>query len=566
MRLKDLTLGRKQLIGFGLILLMMLMATGFSIRKMGEIKQEVDAVTGDWLQRVITISDIDQSASQLLRNQLQLLNEGRTEREERSKRMINFVTQIDSNFVRYDSLVNLSMYMDSLAASERQFRNTFDTHWDEYQAFTFQFVLLLRNNEVEAARELLNGPALDQFDKLSANLENLVWANRQGATNAAQRAETTYHNARKVTLIWLFVAVLTSIMLAWMLVRWIVVPVQSLQNAAHHIAEGDLEVELPVTSKDEIGALSNSFNRMADSLRRATESLQQSNSELEKKSHDLARQKSEIESKNAELESALHQLKSTQEQLLMKEKMASLGDLVAGVAHEINNPVGVVQGSADVADRCVNKVEKILVENDTLTKLDNPKLNTAFELLKKNIDTARTAGERIARIVNSLKNFARLDEADYQTVNIHDGIDSSLTLLGTEVRQRIDIHCYYGDLPLIPCYAGQLNQVFINLLKNAAEAIEGKGRIDIRTFLLNGSSNQISQVAIRIADSGRGISEERLEKIFDFGFSSGGERVKMGSGLSTAYNIIQKHQGEIRVESKVGQGTTFEVLLPLAGK
>ncbi len=566
MRLKDLKLGSKQAIGFGLILFMMLMVTAFSMNKMRDIKLEVDAITGDWLLRVITISDIDQSASQLFRNQLQLLDEDASDRELRLMRMVDFVTQIDENLVRYDSLVDHSMYMDSLAVLERQYRATFDTHWDEYQAFTFEFIGLLRENDIEAARELLNGPALDHFEEQNGHLKNLVWANQQGAKYAAERAAKTYNIARTVTGTWLLAALFMSIILAYAMVRWIVVPIQSLENAAHHVAEGDLEVELPVNSQDEIGALSTSFNRMTRSLKQATEKLHKSNEELARKSHDLAEQKSQIESKNAELESAMHQLKTTQEQLLMKEKMASLGDLVAGVAHEINNPVGAVQGSADVAARCVVKAEKIL--NDDKYEIDandHRKLGVTFELLKKNIDVAREAGERIARIVNSLKNFARLDEAKYQTVNIHDGIESSLTLLGSEVTQRIDIQCHFGEVPPVPCYAGLLNQVFISLIRNATEAIDGRGRIDITTALVNGTPDHQERVSISIADTGCGIPRDRLDRIFDFAFSSSGNRVKMGSGLSTAFNIVQKHQGEILVDSEVGKGSVFEIRLPLNG-
>ena len=566
MRLKDLKLGTKQATGFGLILLMMLMVTGFSMSKLRDMKKEIDAVTGDWLQRVITISDIDQSASQLFRNQLQLLDEDEDEQERRSLRMIDFVTQIDDNLVRYDSLVNHSMYADSLAVLERQYRETFDTHWDEYQAFTFEFLGLLRQQDIDGARELLNGPALDHFDELNGHLKNLVWANQQGARYAAERAAKTYGIARTVTGTWLLGAVILSMALALAMVRWIVVPIQSLENAAHHIAEGDLEVELPVNSKDEIGALSNSFNRMTRSLKQATDKLQRTNEELANKSHDLEEQKSRVESQNAELESAMHQLKNTQEQLLMKEKMASLGDLVAGIAHEINNPVGAVKGSVDVAARCVEKAEHVMQDGGLLkSETDHRKLSVTFELLKKNIDVAREAGDRIARIVHSLKNFARLDEAKYQSVNIHEGIESSLTLLGAEIGQRIEIKCHFGDVPPVPCYAGLLNQVFMNLIRNATEAIEGSGRIDITTGLINGQPDHRERVSIAIADTGRGIPSERLDKIFDFAFSKSGSRVKMGSGLSTAFNIVQKHQGEILVDSEVGKGSVFEIRLPLDG-
>ena len=150
-----------------------------------------------------------------------------------------------------------------------------------------------------------------------------------------------------------------------------------------------------------------------------------------------------------------------------------------------------------------------------------------------------------------------MDRADYQRVHIHEGIDSCLTLIESDLRNRVTVQKDYGDIPEIACYPSQLNQAFINVLKNAAHAIEEKGVIDIRTFLAD------DHIHVKIADTGRGIPRDRLDNIFDFGFSSDASRVKMRSGLSAVYQIIQRHRGDVQVSSELGKGTTVTMTLPI---
>lgn len=303
-------------------------------------------------------------------------------------------------------------------------------------------------------------------------------------------------------------------------------------------------MQLAVPGKDEIGVLAESFNSMTNSLREANERTAQQATTLRKQRDDL--------------ETAMHDLRSTQEQLVLKEKMASLGKLVAGIAHEINSPIGAVNGSADVSERCVGRVEETLQQATSLEELQQPgRLRKVLALLRENIAVVKTAGARVSTLVQSLKNFARLDEAEIQRVDIHDGIESSLTLLGSELKSRIEISREYGSIPELECYPAELNQVFMNILKNAAQAIDGTGTIGIKTYV------KANQAILSISDTGRGITADRLNHIFDFGFSVGDSRVKMGSGLSSAYGIIQKHGGEIVVESELGNGTTVTIYLPV---
>jgi len=259
----------------------------------------------------------------------------------------------------------------------------------------------------------------------------------------------------------------------------------------------------------------------------------------------------ELKEKNEALENTLNQLKETQNQLILQEKMASLGNLVAGVAHEINNPIGAIHSAADVANRGLQKIKTLL------HKTDSRQLQRPLELLERNNQVITTASERITKIVQSLRTFARLDEAQLQKVNLHENIDTTLTLIHHELRDKIDVIKEYGDIPPIQCYPSELNQVFMHLLRNAIQAIEQEGTITIATFV------DETQVCVRISDTGKGVPPEVLSQIFDPGFTTQGVGVGTGLGLSIVYNIAQKHKGDIKAESEVGKGTAFLLTLPI---
>jgi PAS domain S-box-containing protein len=290
-------------------------------------------------------------------------------------------------------------------------------------------------------------------------------------------------------------------------------------------------------------------NRNAESL------LEEYRYNLENKVLDRTRALNE---KNQALEDALQQLQATQHELILQSKMASLGSLVAGVAHEVNNPIGAVNSAADVSTRCIDRLMKLVESSRSLDELrGNETFRQLVEMLKENHRVTVTAGNRIAKIVRSLKNFARLDEAEFQRADLHEGLDSTLTLVHHELRNRAIVLKDYGNLPLVYCSPNQLNQVFMNLFINASQAIDGKGEIRIRTRA------DAAKVYIQIADNGKGILPEHLPKIFDPGFTTKGTGVGTGLGLSICYNIIQKHRGSITVESEPGKGTEFTITLPI---
>ena len=300
---------------------------------------------------------------------------------------------------------------------------------------------------------------------------------------------------------------------------------------------------------------------LEERVAKRTEELAEANRSLEKHNVDLTASRDQIQKAHEELQKAHEELRQAQSHLVQSEKMASLGNLVAGVAHEINTPIGAVNSAADTSKRALGRLFQSIEASRSLDDLNaNQKFHDSLKFINDNINVINQAGERISKIVKSLRNFARLDEAVFKDADIHEGIDSTLTLLHHITRDRIEIVREYGEIPKISCRPSQLNQVFMNLLKNAAESIEGKGTIRIMTFV------EDNRVIIRVSDDGRGIAKEHLSKIFDPGFTTKGVGVGTGLGLSISYNIIHDHSGEIEVESEEGKGSTFSIVLPIKQK
>ena len=240
-----------------------------------------------------------------------------------------------------------------------------------------------------------------------------------------------------------------------------------------------------------------------------------------------------------ELQNTLKELKETQIQLINSEKMASLGQLVAGVAHEINTPVASIKSNNGI-------VAKLLVS------IEDPELK---EMLTDINEVDKEAVNRISSIVTSLKKFVRLDEAELQEADINKELDLTLELIRHETKNRIEIIKHYGEIPVIKCFPNMLNQVFTNILINACQAIEDKGKITITTEFKN------KKLTIKIKDTGKGIPKNQLNKIFTAGFTTKGSGVGTGLGLAICSKIIEKHHGEIIVNSEVGRGSEFIITI-----
>ncbi len=252
----------------------------------------------------------------------------------------------------------------------------------------------------------------------------------------------------------------------------------------------------------------------------------------------------QINTQNAQLEKTLTELKETQLQLINSEKMASLGQLIAGVAHEINTPLASINSNNSIFERLIKKLNS--------TGAAKELLDTFKEL--NNLD--REAIKRISKIVVSLKQFVRLDEADLQEANINKELELTLDLIRHETKNKIEITRNYGEIRPIKCYPNMLNQVFMNLLMNACQSIENQGQITISTI------DDHKNLFIKIKDNGCGIKPENKDKIFQAGFTSKGVGVGTGLGLAITKKIIEKHNGTITFDSEIGKGTEFTVTIP----
>ncbi len=280
----------------------------------------------------------------------------------------------------------------------------------------------------------------------------------------------------------------------------------------------------------------------------------------------------ELEEKNQVLETLNRELRETQAQLIQSEKMASLGQLVAGVAHELNNPISFVYANMKQLEHYTRAIKELLhllsnAENNQLTteelRAALQELDQKYDLhfiesdLSNLIEESLQGSQRVKDVVLNLRNFSRLDEAEFKDVDLHEGLEATLTLISNELKNRITVHKDYGQLPPIYCNPGNLNQVFMNLLINAAQAIEKKGNIWISTRV------EDDQVVIIIKDDGKGIPQEVQDKIFDPFFTTKPVGKGTGLGLSICYNIIRKHRGTISVDSQPGRGSRFTVRLPI---
>jgi len=279
--------------------------------------------------------------------------------------------------------------------------------------------------------------------------------------------------------------------------------------------------------------------------------------------------KDHLESQNIELAESKTELERLQAQLVHTEKMASLGQLAAGIAHELNNPAGFIYGNMDLLGDYLAQLQSLLsiydrvvLPADALQSVNSLKAEIRYERLVDDLDSiladCREGAERICDVVKNLRLFSRLDEAEIKKVDVHSGIDSTVRLLSRYFSGgHVTLRREYGDLPPIHCYAGQLNQVWMNLLVNAAQAVPDRGEVSISTRLEQDS------VVVDISDTGAGIPEDQLSRIFDPFFTTKPVGEGTGLGLSISYGIIERHGGTIAVVSEIGTGTTFTVRIPI---
>ena len=277
----------------------------------------------------------------------------------------------------------------------------------------------------------------------------------------------------------------------------------------------------------------------------------------------------QLRAANEELQAAYRDLQHTQVQLIQREKMASVGQLVAGVAHELNNPIGFVYSNVTTLEDFVRRLRKMLdayratplPEGERVglqARWDELKVDYALRYLDAMTQGIREGAERARKIVRDLRVFARSDDEVWQPVDLHEEIASSLTLLNHLLKDRVTVHRKFGDLPSVECVRSQIDQVFLNVLANAAQAIEGPGELTIETRTSDAFA------VVMITDTGPGILAEVIGRIFDPFFTTKPVGEGTGLGLSISYELVKKHGGDITATSQPGQGATLTVRLPLA--
>ena len=257
------------------------------------------------------------------------------------------------------------------------------------------------------------------------------------------------------------------------------------------------------------------------------------------------------ETLEARVDERTRELRATQEQLMQSDKMKSLGQLVAGVAHELNNPIGFVHANLQLLDEYIEKLAGALARGD------EQQASNAREAISKLLSRSREGTERVKQIVLDLRTFTRTDQAELSNADLHEEIDRTVALMEPRLKNKIELRKEYGELPQVRCYPGQLNQVFLNLLMNACDALESGGTITIRT----GPSDL--GVQLEFEDDGPGIEPEVLNRIFDPFFTTKAVGVGTGLGLSLSHGIVERHGGRFTAESTPGQGATFTIELPL---
>ena len=341
-----------------------------------------------------------------------------------------------------------------------------------------------------------------------------------------------------------FLLLLLAILVGVFFIKRLVNPIKKLSKAANALGQGKWDQELPSSENGEVGVLTNAFARMSAELKKVVDDLEKNvasrTEELNNANQELVAGNAQLLQNQKKLEKALVDLKNAQGQLIRSEKMASLGVLAAGIGHEINNPLNYIEGGAFGIKRTLKDDDEEFEES-----MDSF-LNLIFEGVG-----------RASKIVQSLSHFGREGDYMFESCHINKILDHCLVMLKSNLSDQISIHTDFCEEPLIvPGNDGKLHQVFLNIIKNATQAIDGSGTIHITTTQSKGHAT------IKIADSGNGIPLELQDKIFDLFFTTKPPGQGTGLGLSISYEIVTEHRGTIEVSSDEENGTVFTIVLP----
>ncbi|MEG3896529.1 MULTISPECIES: ATP-binding protein [unclassified Microcoleus] len=469
------------------------------------------------------------------------------------------------------------------SAELKELLNGYTTATDSYSQFIKSFwqqiaPSSLKPDEVKEAQQqvldLIRGDKAVKIDVKFERLSESLSLMTQVAKAQQRQAYVNFNRAEnlrvQIIVVSMLVSVAIAIFLAICTTRAIAIPLQAVTRVAETITQqANFDLQAPVTTEDEVGTLAKSINQLVQWVAEYTHELELARQTLEER----------VEERTEELTAALHQLKHTQTQLIQTEKMSSLGQMVAGVAHEINNPINFIYGNLEYANQYIIDLLKLLrlyqqeypqPTEAIAAEIADIELEFLTEDLLKIFESMKIGSERIRQIVLSLRNFSRLDEAQMKLVDIHEGIDNTLLILNSRLKHGIEVIKNYGELPEIECYPAQLNQVFMNILVNAIDALEESGnnykKSKIPQILIQTQKLDSSQILVRICDNGPGIPRAIQSKLFDPFFTTKEPGKGTGIGLAICYQIVEKHRGTIEVISSLGGGAEFAIALPASSQ
>lgn len=399
-----------------------------------------------------------------------------------------------------------------------------------------------RNESVQTYLEFAKSPKSRRLYLLTQDIAPFVQAASQRYQVAQLNLNAVEQARIHIIIVSAFVSIILSTLCALLTSRAITKPLNQVTQIARRVRdENNLDLHVPVTSFDEVGDLATSFNQLIQQIRHLLDAQRQEQAE----------------------------------KLIESERMASLGRMLAGVAHEINNPINFIYGNINFAENYINDLFELIQiyeaelsqSSETFETFKDAREELDLEFIKsdlpKLLSSMKIGSERARQIVLSLRNFSRLNESETHLLNIHDCIDGALLILRNRIKNHIQVNCHYGSIPEIEGYAGLLYQVFTNLIGNAIDALDEQATDSTKQIRITTGQYNNEQIYVEIADNGPGIPDQVRERIFEPFFTTKPADIGTGLGLAISRRAVDRHQGRMTCDSQVGNGTRFTIFLPI---